>query len=323
MRAACSLRWLAFLLSAPALLICPPPARAEVTGRSWDFSIDMGGIFLRRPIGKDNLFGALRGGYNFTPYVGVEGSWTRVQTENSENSDLSSNLDLYGIDLLYHFKPDNPIVPYLLAGAGVVRVDLEQLSGTRSNTDFFWEGGGGVKIPVNKWIDVRFDVRLQRYRLERDVPAPAPLNGSLSDERFGNRAFAIGADWHFSAARTKKVRGPSPPSAPAPAPQAPPQAPAPPPPAPEPAPAPAPEPPQPEPAPTPEPPPAPAPEQPAPAPEPPPAPAPEQPAPTPEPPPAPAPEQPAPAPEPPPAPAPEQPAPTPEPPPAAPQPPSL
>jgi hypothetical protein len=306
MRAARPLRWLAFLLSAPALLICPPPARAEVTGRSWGFSIDMGGIFLRRAIGKDNLFGALRGGYNFTPYVGVEGSWTRVQTENSENSDLGSNLDLYGIDLLYHFKPDHPVVPYLLAGAGVVRVDLEQLSGTRSNTDFFWEGGGGVKIPVNKWIDVRFDVRLQRYRLERDVPAPAPLNGSLSDERFGNRAFAIGADWHFSATRTKKVRGPSPPSAPAPAPKAP--APAPPKPAPEPAPPPAPAPqlpPQ-----------TPAPAPPAPEPVPPPAP---EPAPAPEPPPAPAPEQPAPElpPQPPEA------APTPEPPPPAPQPPSL
>jgi opacity protein-like surface antigen len=302
MRAARSLRWLAFLLTAPALLICPPPARAEVTGRSWDLSIDLGGIFLRREIGKDNLFGALRGGYNFTPYVGVEGSWTRVQTENSANSDLSSNLDLYGVDLLYHFKPDNPVVPYLLAGAGVVRVDLEQPSGTRKNTDFFWEGGGGVKIPVNKWIDVRFDVRLQRYRLERDVPAPAPLNGSLSDERFGNRAFAIGADWHFSAARTKKVRGSSPPSVPAPAPK--PPSPSPPKPAPEPAPPPAPAPQPPPQAPTPAPP--------APEPVPPPAP---EPTPAPEPPPAPTPEQPAPEPQP-------EPAPTPEPPPPAPQPPS-
>jgi hypothetical protein len=283
------------------------PARAEVTDDSWDFSYHFGGLFLNRDLGADNLTSALRAGYSFTPWVALEGSWVVGRTEDVEDDSLDVDLDFKSLDLLYHFRPDGHAVPYVFLGAGRVELDQELSGGDRRrNVDFFWEAGGGVKIPINKWLDARFDLRLQRYRLEPDnQPSPAGLTEQgLSDERYSSRAFTLGIGWHFPAQRRARPAAPSPEPPPQPAP---PPAPAPPAPPPEPEPGP-------EPAPAPEPSPEPAPEPPPPAGEP--APGPEEepspepaPAPEPTPPPHPAPEPgPTPEPAPPPQPAPEPPA---------------
>ena len=298
---------------AALILTSPSPALAEVPDDHWNLSYQFGGAFLSRNIGDDNLTSAIRVGYGFSPWVGLEGGWNSTSTNNVADDDLDTSVDFYGLDLLYHFRPDGASVPYVLLGTGFVKVDLERASGSHDvDTALFWEYGGGVKIPVNKQIDIRFDVRMMRYRLDAQSPAPAPLGGSLSDDRFGTRVFTLGVGWHFPGNRPErpKPEPPAPKVEEAPAPPPPPAAqeqPAQTAPAPEPAPAP-------EAAPAPEPVPAPQPSaEPAPAPPPPaeasPAPAPAEaapvPAPAPEPSPAP---EPAPVPEPAPAPAPPPPA---------------
>jgi len=213
------------------------PARAEVLAKQWNFAYQFGGAFVSRDIGDDDLFQALRVGYNFTPWVAVEGSWSLIRTQDVIDDDLDSDVDLYGVDVLYHFRPDGSSVPYMLLGAGLVEVDLARAAGdSYRDSALFWGGGGGVKIPVNKWIDVRFDVRFQRYRLDREVAAPALLNGSLSDKPFASRTFAFGVSFHFPVERQPRAPKPEPTPAPPPAAPAPPPKPAP-------APAPAPEPP--------------------------------------------------------------------------------
>jgi hypothetical protein len=262
------------------LLLAPTPAGAEVTGDSWDFSYHFGAIFVERSVGADNLASAVRAGYNFTPWVGLEGSWAVGRTEDAQDDSLDVDLTFHSLDLLYHFRPDGNSVPYVFLGAGRVELDQELTADdSRRDTGFFWEAGGGVKIPINKWLDARFDLRFQRYRLEPDnQPSPAALtNLGVSDERLSSRVFTLGVGWHFPAKRPERppqappapepAAAPKPAPAPAPAPEPAPE------PTPEPAPAPAPEPaPEPTPEPAPAPPPEPAPE---PTPEPAPAPAPE------------------------------------------------
>lgn len=215
-----------------ALGIASRPAGAEVQAKHWNFGYEIGGTFLSRDLGADNLSQTLRAGYNFTPWIGLEGAWAVVRTEDATQDDLDSDLDFYSLDLLYHFRPDGESVAYTFLGAGVVRLDLERASGDSfRDSAFFWEGGAGVKIPANRWIDIRFDVRLQRYRLDREVATPAPLNGTLSDDRFISRAFTFGVGWHFPAvregrreapAKEEEPEKPAAPPAPPPAPAAPP-----------------------------------------------------------------------------------------------------
>lgn len=181
-----------------AALMFTSPAQAEVLGKSWDFSVNFGGMFVSRDFGDDNLAGALRAGYSFTPWIELEGSWTIMRTESVNDDAFDADMDLYGFDVLYHFLPDGDAVPYVFLGAGLIVQDVGILQNERvKNTDFFWEGGGGVKIPVSEHLDVRFDIRFQKYRSERLVQAPTPLNSSLSDERFTNRLFTIGFGFHF------------------------------------------------------------------------------------------------------------------------------
>ncbi len=181
-----------------AAIMFATSARAEVQGKSWDFSFNFGGMFVSSDFGDDNLAVALRAGYSFTPWIELEGSWTAMRTETADLGSFDADMDLYGFDVLYHFLPDGESVPYVFLGAGLIVQDRELLLGeSHKNTDFFWEGGGGVKIPVSEHIDVRFDLRFQKYRTERPVQEPTSLNSSLSDERFTNRLFTIGFGFHF------------------------------------------------------------------------------------------------------------------------------
>ena len=261
-----------------AALMSTAPARADVLGKSWDFSFNFGGMFVSRDFGDDSLAVALRAGYSFTPWIEVEGSWTVMRTESANDDAFDADMDLYGFDVLYHFLPDGEAVPYVFLGAGLIVRDLQVLQDESvKNTDFFWEGGGGVKIPVSERISVRFDVRFQKYRSERPVQEPTPLNSSLSDKRFTNRLFTIGIGFQFpvgervdagaaldqlaplpdlpaTPAPTATPPPPPPPAVSAPEPEPEPEATVEPEPAPEPEPEPAPEPtPEPEPAPEPEP----------------------------------------------------------------------
>jgi hypothetical protein len=202
-------RWSAVAVTVAASAL---PLRAEVQNHSWDFSLHFGGIFLSRDIGDDALTYAVRGSYNFTPYVGLEGSYTTVRSDDATDSSLDADLTLYGFDLLYHFKPDAPNVPYVLLGAGLLEAELDRSSGKAfRDSSFFWEGGGGVKIPINKRLGVRFDLRFQRYRLDSQDPSPAPLNGSIADERFINRVFTLGIGWHPETYTPKRRKVPPPP----------------------------------------------------------------------------------------------------------------
>jgi len=66
---------------------------------------------------KETYTVGLRGGYNFTENLGLEGYLYYVPTE-IENYDADVDVYSYGVEGIYHFMPDGPIVPFVALGIG-------------------------------------------------------------------------------------------------------------------------------------------------------------------------------------------------------------
>ena len=105
--------WVPVLLL--TMLTC---AEAGVTAGSFSLSPYVGGYsFLgREHLETKPVYGA-RLGYNFTSHFGVEAATAFIRTESKSGG---GDIDVYShhLDLLYHFMPEGPWVPYLAAGYG-------------------------------------------------------------------------------------------------------------------------------------------------------------------------------------------------------------
>ena len=100
----------------------------------------------------------LRGGYNFTQNLGVEGFFNFVPTESKS---LAGNPDvkLYGLGIegLYHFMPEGRLVPFLAVGVGGSRYTV---SGANNDRDRFTvDYGAGLKYFLTDNLALRADVR--------------------------------------------------------------------------------------------------------------------------------------------------------------------
>lgn len=103
----------------------------------------------------DDITYGLGVGYNYTENFGVEAAFNYVDTE-FENTATGVEGALYRIDGLYHFRPDNRLVPYAAAGLGAFDFDVD---GGGDETEFSANFGGGLKYFLNKTIALRADVR--------------------------------------------------------------------------------------------------------------------------------------------------------------------
>ncbi len=133
----------------------------------------------------------IRGGYNFTKYIGFEALFDFVTTKSTRAGLGDANLYRYGGDLLLHLFPDNNLVPYLAAGYGGMSVDHEKRTDfTRGAFDY----GPGIKYFLNDNLALRGDFRhlifhrnetLYNYEYtvgltyqfggDKSVPAAAPV----------------------------------------------------------------------------------------------------------------------------------------------------
>lgn len=59
-------------------------------------------------------------------------------------------------NVLYHFQPEQALVPYLVAGIGGLQYDVD---GGGDDEDFILNWGGGVKYAIAQDIDLRVDLR--------------------------------------------------------------------------------------------------------------------------------------------------------------------
>lgn len=94
-------------------------------------------------------------GYNFTENLAAEAVFNYADTElDSGAFDVEGYL--YRLDALYHFMPENRLVPYVAAGLGAFDFDPEIGD---SETEFSGNIGAGVKYFLNESVALRVDVR--------------------------------------------------------------------------------------------------------------------------------------------------------------------
>jgi len=102
-------------------------------------------------------------GYNFTEHWGVElmynyGQFVRNFYDEFFDDCCCCELDghILHMDALYHFRPDKRLVPYIAAGVGDRRLELD--CGEKEDK-FFLNYGGGIKYDITKKFSLRGDVR--------------------------------------------------------------------------------------------------------------------------------------------------------------------
>jgi outer membrane beta-barrel protein len=160
-------------------------AIAAAANREGQISISpiIGGYTYDSSQGRDssvNPIYGVRAGYNFTRNLGIEGLFDYVTAEHPDNS---GEIDMvrYGGELLYHFFPDNVLVPYLAAGYSGVKFDG---SGIDRDIHGAFDYGAGLKYFMNDSFALRLDFRHLLYsmdgrtnsNLEYTLGAYIPLN---------------------------------------------------------------------------------------------------------------------------------------------------
>ena len=97
-----------------------------------------------------------RGGYNFTRQLGAELLLGYTETVQ-DPQEIRANLYRYGADVLYHFRPDKALVPFVAAGLGGFTEDYSRV--LHDQTNFYLNYGGGVEYALADWLALRGDLR--------------------------------------------------------------------------------------------------------------------------------------------------------------------
>ena len=105
---------------------------------------------------EDALAFGLTLGFNYTENWSTEFTVNYAGTEDEGNSRGDIDVGIFRWDVLYHFFPKSPVVPYLAAGLGGLYSNPEEGS---SDLDFMADWGGGLKYYITENVALRADVR--------------------------------------------------------------------------------------------------------------------------------------------------------------------
>jgi OmpA-OmpF porin, OOP family len=147
----------------PGLLIITlaTPGFAENRSGAVTVSPFVGGYLLDKEQQEENrpIFG-LRGGYNFTKSIGAEAMFGYSLTEKKESyGSKETDLYRYGVDILYHFMPDNKFVPFIAVGGGGTNFNTPSTPSAKSHYAGLVDYGVGFKYFVADNVALRGDVR--------------------------------------------------------------------------------------------------------------------------------------------------------------------
>ncbi len=120
----------------------------------------IGGYMFEGNEDLDNsLSVGLRGGYNFTKYIGVEGFVHYVPTQITGSNENTNYLG-YGVEGLLHLLPNSPLVPFVAVGVGGIHYSTSYNDTTDGKRDkFAVDYGAGVKYFLSDNWALRADVR--------------------------------------------------------------------------------------------------------------------------------------------------------------------
>jgi outer membrane protein len=199
---------LAGLASLGALALLAAPAYAQVEGHSQEFSVYGGQLFGDKltdraisgqtPELDDDATYGVRYGFNLTRNFGLEVAVGETPSSATKLAGKDIDLDLNTIDFdaVYHFNPGNRVVPYVLAGLGYARANLDQpITGTVNGQPVSLDDDGGFSLNAGVgakfYVTDKFALRLEaRYRY---------LNSLLDkyDDSLNTVETTLGASWQF------------------------------------------------------------------------------------------------------------------------------
>jgi OmpA-OmpF porin, OOP family len=164
---------------------------------------------------KDRPFFSLAIGYNFSEELAVEGLFGYLETVTTQQPGEDVRAYSVRLDLLYHFRPEQRLVPYLAAGLGGISYDYRN---NGSNEDVLLGYGLGLKYFLTENFALRADARHLFNFLDSDS----------SKSRESHLTYTAGLHFQFGSQRTSRPAPamveipPAPPLPPPPAPPTPP-----------------------------------------------------------------------------------------------------
>jgi len=151
------IRVLMVVLIAAVFVLVVSPAPAQIKPGSVSITPFFGGYTFDSDLNLDTkpVYG-LRLGYDITPRWGMEVAADYVSTELEQGGGNVRALG-YRLDALYHFMPDNRLVPFIAAGVG--GTTLRYPEGMKNETDSLFNYGGGIKYFFTDALALRADIR--------------------------------------------------------------------------------------------------------------------------------------------------------------------
>ena len=120
-------------------------------------------LSLEASVTFGNGEGEVEGSGNDDPEDGDNEENGEAEDENGDNGGVSGNALYVTGSIIYNFRPEARVKPYVIAGAGLVRIDVDNRNSSRPAGVF----GGGVLIGVSKSVLIRVDARDHAYRLDQ------------------------------------------------------------------------------------------------------------------------------------------------------------
>lgn len=144
-----------FVLGFFSLILTTGPAFAGHKAENLYLSPMIGGyVFDGAQDQKDDMAYGLSLGFNYTAHWSTEFTLNYISTKSRESGDIDAGI--FRWDILYHFCPTRPVIPYLAAGLGGLHINPDKGS---SDLDFMVNWGGGLKYFITDNLALRVDVR--------------------------------------------------------------------------------------------------------------------------------------------------------------------
>jgi len=182
----------AVLLTA-VLLLSPStalPALAQNRAESWEFGPYLVGVDFDPDTEIEDEVGAgFRFGYNFTRQHEIEFLFDQVSTEDSVIGQINVDSGKIASNYLFNlnYQRHQPVVPYLTAGLGFIRFDVDDpFFGSDDEVDTLFNFGGGVRFFFGPVFNLRLDFRSVFFQGDNVI---------LRDLDFQNNEFSFGIGW--------------------------------------------------------------------------------------------------------------------------------
>ena len=180
-------------------------AQAEIKEGSFSFTPFAGVYFFEgnQDLKTSPVYG-LRGGYNFTKHLGVEGFFSYTQTEIRDldwHGQPWQDIYNYGIEGLYHFMPEGRFVPFIAIGFGGIHYS----KGLHAfNDPAYYELFEANKIAVDYGAGLKYFLT-DNFALRVDVRHELPLNGRWNNPHFIHNDLIASLGINFAFGGGKKV----------------------------------------------------------------------------------------------------------------------